>query len=202
VKYTPRWLKLALFGLAVLAGIALLIWCDHRAEMAAYTHRRYMRYAPSFLIVGLGGAVGVGYLAWIGYWSTYAPWRAIEFIIPGALAALALVLVIQFLTVRHELLADGAVIRRFGGRKVQVKWADLRSIRYQPIMRWLRLETSSGVVVRASTQMIGLQPFARAMIVHAERAIADEHTRAALEGMAEDWAALDEAAMNDGATER
>jgi hypothetical protein len=122
------------------------------------------------------------------------PWRSDGFVAPALFTILALFLFIQCLTVRHELLADGAVFRRFGGRKVSMKWTELRSIRYGAFMKWFRLESSSGLVVRVSTSMMGLEPFARALLVHAEHAIADEHTRGVLEGMAEDWAALDDAA--------
>jgi tetratricopeptide (TPR) repeat protein len=193
-KIFPGWLKKVFFAVAVFVVIAFLIWCDHKDRVAAYANKRLMRMPRSFLLVGLAGAIGFGYVAWEGFWSAYVPWRSDGFVAPALFTTLALFLFIQCLTVRHELLADGAVFRRFGGRKVSMKWAELRSIRYGAFMKWFRLESSSGVVVRVSTSMMGLEPFARALLVHAEHAIADEHTRSVLEGMAEDWAALDDSA--------
>lgn len=44
--------------------------------------------------------------------------------------------------------------------------------------------------------MIGLRPFARALLLHAEPAIADDRSREMLEDMSEDWESLDDAATD------
>jgi hypothetical protein len=187
----PRWVKVVMVSAGILAVILFFIWSEYKDHKASVANSRIMRYPRSHLYVGVGGAAGFGYVAWAAFWNAYLPWRSASFVVPTVFATVALNLVIQCLTVRHELLADGALFRRFGGRKVRLKWADLRSVRYMGIMSWFRLETKSGDVVRVSRSMTCVQPFARAVLVHAEQAIADDSTRTILEEISTDWAALE-----------
>jgi len=187
----PRWMKVALVSAGILAVIVVFIWLEYKDHMATVANNRVMRYPRSHLFVGVAGVGGFGYVASVAFGSSYLPWRSASFLVPAVIAAVALYVVIQCLTVRHELLTDGALFRRFGGRKVRLKWADVRAVRHVTFLNWVRLESKSGDVVRISQAMSCVQPFARAVLVHAEQAIADEHTRAILEELAMDGAALE-----------
>jgi tetratricopeptide (TPR) repeat protein len=188
----PRWQMIALVGAGILAVIVFFVWLEQTDRAAAAANDRLMRYPRHHVFVGAAAGVGFGYVAWLGFWNSYLPLREDGFVVPSFFVALGLGLVISSLTVRHELLADGALFRRFGGRKVHMKWADLRSIRYVTFMKWFRLESKSGSVVRISESMTCMQPFARAVLAHADAAIADIKTRGALESMSRDWSSLDD----------
>jgi tetratricopeptide (TPR) repeat protein len=192
---TPPWVtRLGILAAVVVAFVLVIGW-EHKERVAALD-ARLMRYPPIYLVLGLGGSIGFGYAAWIGYWSGYLPWRSAAFLVPAVLAALSLYLLVRRLTIRHALLADGALFRGYVGRETRLKWVDLHSIRYNPFMQGFRLEAKTGDVVLVPTTLMGLNPFARALLVHAEHAIADDRTRGVLEEMAEDWEALDEAAVD------
>ena len=68
------------------------------------------------------------------------------------------------------------LFRRVSGRRLQLTWADLRSVRFAPSMQWFRLQSSSGEVVRVSAAMTGLRQFACGSRLDAPDAIADEDT--------------------------
>jgi tetratricopeptide (TPR) repeat protein len=191
-KTLPRWAMIVLLIAAGLALFVFIMWWDHKDREAAEA-RRIMRYPHYYVFLGSACLGGFGYMAWLGFWNAYLPLRSEGFVAPTLFATLGLVLVILPLMVRHELLADGASFRRFGVRKVRMKWSDLRSIGYVPFVKWFRLESKSGQVVRVPATLTCMRPFARAVLLHAEQAIADDFTRAVLEETSEDWAALDEA---------
>lgn len=186
----PRWRMVALIGAGFLAVIVFFVWLERTDSAAAAANDRLMRYPRYHLIVGVASGLGFGYFAWLGFWNSYLPFREDGFVVPSILVTIALALVISWLTVRHELLVDGALFRRIGGCKVPMKWADLRSIRYVTYMKWFRLESTSGTVVRVSDSMTCMQSFARAVLAQADGAIADINTREVLEGMSQDWSSF------------
>jgi len=55
---------------------------------------------------------------------------------------------------------------RLFGSGGQIRWADLKSVRFSAAMKWFRLESQSGTVVRISVLLIGLPVFAQLLLVH------------------------------------
>ena len=81
---------------------------------------------------------------------------------------------------RHELFPDGL---RYGSIRGggTLRWRELRSVRWSPGMKWFRLETREGRVVRVSAMLTGLPAFAEAVLAQAEPAAIDATTREVLE---------------------
>ena len=81
---------------------------------------------------------------------------------------------------RHELLPDGL---RYGSIRGggTLRWRELRSVTWSPGMKWFRLETREGRVVRVSAMLTGLPAFAEAVLAQAEPAAIDATTREVLE---------------------
>jgi len=78
---------------------------------------------------------------------------------------------------------DGISGKDFIGRARQLRWSELRSVRYGALMKWFRLE-SAGSVVRVSAMLTGLPEFAQLCLKRAPQAAIDAPTRAVLEATA------------------
>jgi len=66
-----------------------------------------------------------------------------------------------------------------------LRWSDLRTVRYAPVMKWFRLETRSGDVARVSAMMMGLPEFARILLAHSPQRGVEPHTLQMLQSTAD-----------------
>ena len=66
-----------------------------------------------------------------------------------------------------------------------LRWSELRTVRYGATMKWFRLETQGGVVVRISGMLMGLPEFARALLRGAPTASIDPAALPVLEATAD-----------------
>ena len=66
-----------------------------------------------------------------------------------------------------------------------LRWSDLRTVRYAPVMKWFRLETRSGDVARVSAMMMGLPEFARIFLAHSPKEAVEPHTLQMLQSTAD-----------------
>jgi hypothetical protein len=76
-------------------------------------------------------------------------------------ALLALPIVGDYFAARHEVSEEGLRYGRLFGSGGQIRWADLKSVRFSAAMKWFRLESQSGTVVRISVMLMGLPVFAQ-----------------------------------------
>jgi hypothetical protein len=100
------------------------------------------------------------------------------------IAAMSLLLVLEYIVDRHRVSESGMDYRRLSGRRRDLRWADLRSVRYSPFMRWFRLETAGGEVARISAMLAGLPEFAHLLLRHAPAESIDEETMVILRATA------------------
>lgn len=100
------------------------------------------------------------------------------------IAAMSLLLVLEYIVARHRVSGIGMNYGRWFGRRRDLRWADLRSVRYSPLLRWFRLETAGGEVARISAMLMGLPEFAHLLLRHAPAESIDEETVAILRATA------------------
>jgi len=95
----------------------------------------------------------------------------------AVLAGMSAPPVLDYFMARHRVSGEGLQYRKLLGQSGFVEWASLRNIRYNFMMKWFRLETTSGQVVRISVMLMGLPEFARALLDGASDESMDEVTR-------------------------
>lgn len=92
------------------------------------------------------------------------------------LACLGVPLVTGFFLEQYEATPDGLTGANFIGVRKQLRWSELRSVRYSLFMKWFRLETQSGTVIRISAMLTGLPEFARLLLANAPTQAIDAET--------------------------
>jgi hypothetical protein len=100
-------------------------------------------------------------------------------------ALLSSCIIVDYFRARHEVQEEGLAYRKFFGARKYLRWSDLRAVRYDPGMKWFRLETQSSEVARLSVMLMGLPEFARVLLLHAPRSAIESDTRQVLKATAE-----------------
>jgi hypothetical protein len=153
-----------------------------RARSAAETGQ--LRHPVSTLIVGLLGCglfVALAILS-VGYDNgSGGPLVTGVFI---GFAALSLLVVADYYRARFELSADGMNYGRLFGARGSLKWRDVTQLTYSGTMKWYRIETASGEVVRLSAMLSGLPEFAREALALVPSYAIDERAQAMLRATA------------------
>jgi hypothetical protein len=120
------------------------------------------------------GAAG----AFVSYGSpTGGPLVALFF---AALALVGLYLCADCVRVRHTLEPGGLQFRLLV-REGRVRWSDVRGVRYLPVQKMIRLETSEGITLKVSAALTSLPAFAHALIDGVAPGNTDPSTRVVLE---------------------
>jgi hypothetical protein len=100
-------------------------------------------------------------------------------------APLALPIVGDYFAARHEVSEEGLRYGRLFGSGGQIRWADLKSVRFSAAMKWFRLESQSGTVVRISVMLMGLPVFAQLLLVYTPPEAIESNTLSVLRMTAE-----------------
>ena len=100
-------------------------------------------------------------------------------------ALLALPVVGDYFAARHEVSREGLLYGRLIGDGGFLNWDELSSVRFNSSMKWFRLETQSGTVVRISVMLMGLPVFAQMIMTYARSAAIDPTTQMVLHATAE-----------------
>ena len=137
-----------------------------RRQPRAAGYARRLQHPPSTLIIGL---VCFSFFAGIAIVSNVfanatTTWLTTTVFVGFAL--LALPLVGDYFAARHEVSEEGLRYGRLFGSGGHIRWADLKSVRFSAAMKWFRLESHSGTVVRISVMLMGLPVFAQLLLVH------------------------------------
>ena len=74
--------------------------------------------------------------------------------------------------------------RLFGSRGY-MRWTELKNVRFSEAMKWFRLESQSGKVVRLSVMLMGLPRFAQLLLAHAPPQSFEKNTLPVLQTTAE-----------------
>jgi hypothetical protein len=153
-------------GPAVAPGIIFLVllWLAKAALRPAPAGE--LRYSPAFMWFSLAltflPALGVCLLAVVI--RAHRPykegeWGAVSLML-ALFLGLGLPLVLEFVRVRHTFDEAGLTFRSPWSRQRHVAFADVASMRWRSVMKWLDLRTSGGDVVHFSPLLSGLGPFA------------------------------------------
>ena len=153
-----------------------------RARAASDAHR--LRYPPSTLIVGL---VCFAFFAGIAVVSNLYPnetatwWTTAIFV---GFALLSAPMVAGFVFQHHDVSNDGLAYRNVIGARKDLRWSDLKAVRYSPTKKSFRLETRTGDTARISAMLMGLPEFARVLLEHTPKEAIDARTVNVLEATA------------------
>lgn len=85
-------------------------------------------------------------------------WTTLIFV---GFALLGVVVIADYYLARHTISEQGLAYGGLRGRRGNMRWDEVRSIRYASTMKWFRLEDVHGNVARLSAMLIGLPEFAR-----------------------------------------
>jgi Bacterial PH domain len=128
-----------------------------------------LRHPVSTLIIGLAGFLLFAAIAVISNVfanKTTSWWTTAVFV---GFALLALPVVGDYFAARHEVSPEGLRYGRLIGAGGFLRWDELKSVRFSWSMKWFRLESQSGTVVRVSVMLMGLPVFAQLLLAHAPR---------------------------------
>jgi hypothetical protein len=185
VTTRPWWATAFQWGLWALVMAAVMGWLARarvrpRAPQEAHT----LVHPRSTLVVGL---VCAGFFSVLAVWSALFPGKTGSPLISLfflAFAALGMPLMLDYRNARHVLTLDGLRYGRLMGGGGQMRWADVRSLRYSQSAKWFRLDLADGRVVRISAMLQGLPEFAAAVLTQVPSATIDGDTRMVLEATA------------------
>jgi hypothetical protein len=76
-------------------------------------------------------------------------------------ALLSVPIITSYFIDKHEASESGLVFTTMLGASKCVRWEEVKSLRYAPLMKWFHVEANSGEVPRISIMLMGLPEFAR-----------------------------------------
>jgi len=135
-----------------------------------------LRHPVSTLIIGLAGFLLFAAIAVVSNVfanATTSWWTTAIFV---GFALLALPVVGDYFAARHEVSREGLRYGRLIGTGGFLRWDELRSVRFSSGMKWFRLESQSGTMVRISVMLMGLPVFAQMLLANARPEAIDPTT--------------------------
>jgi tetratricopeptide (TPR) repeat protein len=185
-NWSPAWAALTKWGLGSALTTLILGWMAasrHRARPAGDAQR--LMHPFSTLIVGLVGLAFFIFLATASNLYTAGSANVVTTAVFVGFAVLSLATIAEYFFVRHELTPDGIEYGRLSGARGTLKWSEVTRVTYSAPMRWYRLESSSGQVVRISALLTGLPEFARAVLAGVPFGAIDESAAFSLQSAAQ-----------------
>lgn len=185
VSGRPLWLSIVQW--VFVAGLLFLLfgWLARSRDRARpASESRRLRHPPTTLIVGavfLALTLAVAVAIWMLPGTSSDRWVSVVLAVFG-LANVPLI--VDYFVGRHEVSELGMDYRKMTGARRSLRWSELSSVRYAPVMKWFRLETESGQVARVSAMLMGLPEFARLLLAGAPRSVVDADSIAILEATA------------------
>jgi hypothetical protein len=164
----------ALWGMVMSLAMGWL--AKNRLKRHPNTSPRHLYHPISTLIVGLVCFVffaGIATISNVYANKTTTWWTTTIFI---GFAAMSVPVVADYFLARHELSDAGLSYGRLSGTRGYLKWSELYRVQYAPVMKWFRLETSSGKVARISAMLVGLPEFAQHLLRHAPPEAIEKNT--------------------------
>ena len=177
------WLQWMLWGLLMSLVMSSVARSRARPRPAASGQR--LQHPASTLIIGLSCFLLFAAIAVISniFANATTSWKTTTIFVGFAL--LALPIMGDYLAARHEVSECGLRYGRLIGSGGYMRWTELKSIRFSEAMKWFRLESQSGRVVRLSVMLMGLPRFAQLLLAHAPRQSIDKNTLPVLQTTAE-----------------
>jgi Bacterial PH domain len=182
----PWWAPVLQWGLWAVAMGAIMTWlAQTRTRPRAASEASTLAHPRSTLVIGL---ICGGFFLTLAVWSALLPGKTgspfISLFFLG-FAALGVPLVLDYLNARHTLTADGLRYGKLLGGGGQLRWVDVRKLRYSEGAKWFRLELTDGRVVRISAMLRGLPEFAAAVLAQVPSGAIDADTRAVMQATAQ-----------------
>jgi hypothetical protein len=109
-------------------------------------------------------------------------WTTATFV---GLALLAVPMIAMYFIEDHEVSETGLAFTTLLGARRSMRWEEVKSFRYAPLMKWFRVEADSGNVARISIMLMGLPEFARVALAHVPPGAVEASTLEILRATAE-----------------
>ena len=177
------WLQWTLWGLLMSLVMGWVARSRSRPGHAGSGQR--LQHPTSTLVIGLACFLLFAAIAVIsnGIANATTSWKTTTVFVGFAL--LALPVVGDYFAARHEVSAEGLRYGRLVGSGGYMPWTELKSVRFSEAMKWFRLESQSGKVVRLSVMLMGLPTFAQFLLAHAPPQSIEKNTLPILQTTAE-----------------
>ena len=163
----PWWtdvVQWAIFGIVMTIIMGWIAKGRHKRRPAA--DGRQMVHSPAILILGLVGFIFFAAIAVVSNVfanETTTWWTTAIFV---GFAVLSLPMIADYFFARHALSEEGLSYGRMNGSRGNLRWSDVRRVKYSQSLKWFRIETSTGAVARISAMLTGLPEFARLLLAH------------------------------------
>jgi hypothetical protein len=182
----PWWAPALQWGPWAVVMSAAMGWLARTRMRPRAPHEAHTLAHPrSTLVVGL---LCSSFFLVLAVWSALFPGKtgspAISLFFVG-FAALGVPLILDYRNARHTLTPDGLRYGKLLGGGGQMRWVDVRKLRYSQSAKWFRLELTDGQVVRISAMLRGLPEFAAAALTQVPPAAIDADTRTVLQATAQ-----------------
>ena len=177
------WLQWMLWGLLMSLVMGWVARSRNGTRPAGSAQR--LQHPTSTLVIGLACFLLFAALAVISnvFANATTSWKTTTVFVVFAL--LALRVLGDYLAARHEVSEEGLRYGRLIGSGGYMPWTELKSVRFSEAMKWFRLESQSGKVVRLSVMLMGLPRFAQLLLAHAPRQSIEKNTLPVLQTTAE-----------------
>ncbi len=181
--HNSTWLQWTLWGLLMSLVMNWIARSRGRPRPGGAAQR--LQHPTSTLIIGLTGFLFLAAIAVVSNVLANATtsWKTTTIFVGFAL--LALPILADYFAARHEVSEEGLRYGRLFGSGGYLRWTDLKSVRFSDAMKWFRLESQSGKVVRLSVMLMGLPTFAQLLLAHAPRQSIEKSTLPVLQTTAE-----------------
>jgi hypothetical protein len=180
---TRSLVALALWGLLMSVVISWIARSRERPRPAAAAQR--LQHPISTLAIGLTGFFFFAAIAVVSnvFANATTSWKTTTVFVGFAL--LAVPILGDYFAARHEVSEEGLRYGQLFGSGGYMRWTELKSIRFSEAMKWFRLESESGKVVRLSVMLMGLPTFAQLLLAHAPPQSIEKNTLPVLQTTAE-----------------
>ena len=177
------WLQWMLWGLLMSLVMGWVARSRNRPRAAGSAQR--LQHPISTLVIGLSCFLLFAAIAVISNVLANATtsWKTTTVFVGFAL--LALPILGDYFAARHEVSEEGLRYGRLVGSGGYMPWTELKSVRFIEAMKWFRLESQSGKVVRLSVMLMGLPRFAQLLLAHAPPPSIEKSTLPVLQTTAE-----------------
>jgi hypothetical protein len=177
------WLQWMLWGLLMSLVMGWVARSRSRPTPAGSSQR--LQHPTSTLVIGLACFLLFAAIAVISnvFANATTSWKTTTVFVGFAL--LALPILGDYFAARHEASEEGLRYGRLVGSGGYMPWTELKSVRFSEAMKWFRLESQSGKVVRLSVLLMGLPTFAQLVLAHAPPQSIEKNTLPVLQITAE-----------------
>jgi hypothetical protein len=180
----PLWAVVLQWTLWLVLMTAVMRWLGRTREREANGGAGMLAHPRSTLIIGL---VCSAFFLACAVGSALLPGPRRPAFLPYfflGFAALGVPMILDWRNARHTLVPSGLRYHTMLGRAGELRWRDVRRLRYSPSSKWFRLDLADGRAVRISAMLTGLPGFAQAALAEVDPSAIDPDTRRVLEATA------------------